>query len=61
MFRRTIVQCLAISGAILSLGLATISHAQEKLPYGLKAGKPYNGTTLNVMLVGTSQIGRAHV
>jgi multiple sugar transport system substrate-binding protein len=55
MFRRTIVRSLAISVALLSLGAATTSQAQEKLPYGLKAGKPHNGTTLNVMLVGTSQ------
>ena len=44
-----------LAAAALMLGLAGAAAAQEAPPYGLKPGKPYDGTTLNVMAVVTPQ------
>ncbi|MCB2054143.1 MAG: sugar ABC transporter substrate-binding protein [Geminicoccaceae bacterium] len=48
------------TGGILLAGVLTLSAAgsaaaQDTLPYGLEPGKPYAGTTLNVMSVVTPQ------
>lgn len=41
---------LAALAAMVALGLGTASAADGKLPYGLKAGKPYAGTKLIYLL-----------
>ena len=51
MLRRTFL-ALAAAGSMLASGLA---FAQENLPYGLKAGKPFDGTTLKILSVVTPQ------
>ena len=43
------------AAVVLSTGCLTSAVAQSDLPYGLKAGKPYAGTTLNIMAVVTPQ------
>lgn len=52
MLRRHTVQYVAAAAALAISGL---SFAQDKLPYALKPGKPYAGTTLNMMVVVTPQ------
>ncbi len=44
-----------LAAAALALGFAGAAAAQGTPPYGLKPGKPYDGTTLNVMAVVTPQ------
>jgi ABC-type glycerol-3-phosphate transport system substrate-binding protein len=40
---------------ILSFSFSLTAPAQDELPYGLKSGKPYDGTKLNIMAVVTPQ------
>lgn len=40
---------------LLSVLAGTIAQAQDEMPYGLKPGKPYEGTKLNIMAVVTPQ------
>lgn len=51
MQRRTTIHLLAAAAMLASLG----TQAQDKVPYDLKPGKPYAGTNLRVLLVGTPQ------
>ncbi len=51
MQRRTATHLLATAALLASLG----AHAQSKMPYGLKAGKPYDGANVRVLIVGTPQ------
>lgn len=45
---------LRLSASLAAMGAAS-ARAQAPLPYGLRPGKPYNGTTLNVLAVVTPQ------
>lgn len=51
MKRRSATLILASAALLAAMG----AQAQEKMPYNLKAGKPYDGTELRVLLVGTPQ------
>ncbi len=51
MKRRYATLILASAALLATVG----AHAQEKMPYNLKTGKPYDGTELRVLLVGTPQ------
>ena len=51
MKRRSATLLLATAALLATVGV----QAQDKVPYNLKPGKPYAGTTLRVLLVGTPQ------
>lgn len=51
MKRRSATLILATATLLMAMG----AQAQDKLPYNLKVGKPYDGTELRVLLVGTPQ------
>lgn len=51
MKRRSATLILASAALLAAVG----AQAQDKMPYNLKPGKPYDGTELRVLLVGTPQ------
>ena len=51
MKRRSATLIFASAALLAAMG----AQAQDKLPYNLKSGKPYDGTELRVLLVGTPQ------
>lgn len=52
MQRRTATRIFATSALLAALG----AQAQGTIPYNLKPGKPYDGTNLRVLYVGTPQL-----